>query len=117
MKKILIPTLLLTACFSLTGCVAAAVGTGAAVGGYAVAKDKGPVGQYTSDSVITSKIKTKFIANSELKSLNISVATNNGHVTLTGTVPTFAMRQTAISIASKTEGVKSVNVTNLVTTR
>jgi hyperosmotically inducible periplasmic protein len=94
-----------------SGCVALLVGGGAA-GGYAVAKDKGTVGQYTDDSIITSKIKTKFLADIHLKSYNISVTTDQRVVTLTGTVPTPEMRQQAINIVRHTEGVKAVNVTN-----
>jgi hyperosmotically inducible periplasmic protein len=97
---------------SLAGCAAALIGGGAAAGGYAVAKDKGPVGQYTEDSVITSKIKTKFLADIHLKSYNISVSTNNRIVTLTGTVPNEGMKRLAIHTAQSTKGVKAVNVTN-----
>ncbi len=96
----------------LTGCVAAVVGGGAAVGGYTVAKDRGTIGQYTDDSVITSKIKTKYLADIHLKSYNISVSTHDGAVTLTGTVSTYKMRALAIDTARNTAGVKSVNVTN-----
>jgi hyperosmotically inducible protein len=96
---------------SLQACVAAAIGGGAA-GGYAVAKDRGTVGQYTSDSIITSKIKTKYLADIHLKSYNISVTTESGHVTLTGSVPTAQMRASAIADARNTVGVRSVNVTN-----
>lgn len=98
----------------LQACVAAAVGGGAAVGGYAVAKDKGAVGQYTSDSIITSKIKSKYLADIHLKSYNISVTTDSGHVSLTGSVPTAKMRESAIEDARNTAGVKSVNVTNFI---
>lgn len=98
--------------FVLSGCVAAAVGTGAAVGGYALAKDKGTVGTYTDDSVITSKIKGKYLADIHLKAYNISVSTYNGAVVLAGSVPNAEMWQKAIEIAQTTQGVKSVNVTN-----
>ena len=96
---------------SLSGCVAVLLG-GGAVGGYAVAKDKGSVGQYTDDSVITSKVKSKFLADIHLKSYNISVSTHQGIVTLTGTVPTKEMRADAIRTVQATKGVRAVNVTN-----
>lgn len=111
MNKIMQLSIIILA-FSLTGCVPAVVGAGAAAGGYAVAKDKGSVGKYASDSVITSKIKAKYLANVDLKSYNISVMTQNGEVILSGSVPSEAMRKNAIFIAQTTEGVKSVNVTN-----
>jgi hyperosmotically inducible periplasmic protein len=112
MNKIIPCALLISIAVGLNGCVVAAVGGGAAVGGYAVAKDKGTVGQYTSDSIITSKIKSKYLADIHLKSYNISVTTQSGHVTLTGSVPTAQMRASAIEDARSTAGVKSVNVTN-----
>lgn len=96
----------------ITGCIPVLVGGGAAAGGFAVAKNKGPVGQYTNDSVITSKVKGKLLAEKHLKSANISVTTNDGVVTLTGTVPTEEMRDLAIDITRHTAEVKAVNVTN-----
>ena len=110
--KIIKYALFIAIAASLQGCIAAAVGGGAAVGGYAVAKDKGSVGQYASDSLITSKIKAKYLADIHLKSYNISVTTESGNVTLTGSVPTAKMRESAIEDARNTAGVKSVNVTN-----
>lgn len=109
--KIKIIILMLFAALSLTGCMAAVVGA-TATGAYAVGKDKGPVGQYADDAVITSKIKAKYLADINLKSYNISVVTHDGAVTLTGTVPTVAMRDDAIVLARHTTGVKLVNVTN-----
>lgn len=98
---------------SITGCIPLVLGGAGAAGGYAVAKDKGPVGQYTDDSVITSKVKAKFVADSRLQSYNISVATDKGIVILTGAVPTQEMRNVAVSIATSVHGVRAVNVTNL----
>lgn len=96
----------------LAGCIPLLLGAGAAGGGYALAKDKGPAGTYTDDSIITSKIKSKYVADIHLKSYNISVSTYGGEVILTGKVPDEEMRQKAIHVAQTTEGVKSVNVTN-----
>jgi hyperosmotically inducible protein len=113
LKKIL-SVVIVSMPFLLSGCVAAAVGTGAAVGGYALAKDKGKVGTYTDDSVITSKIKGKYVADIHLKAFNISVSTYDGVVVLTGKVPNEEMRKKAIEIAQNTSDVKAVNVTNFV---
>lgn len=99
-------------CALLSGCVPALVAGGAA-GGYYLAKDKGPVGQYTDDSVITSKIKTKYVGDLALKSLGISVSTNHGIVSLVGHVKTHRLRSRAIGIAENTKGVRGVNATNL----
>lgn len=113
-QKIASMVVAITIPFLLSGCVAAAVGAGAAAGagGYVLAKDKGAAGTYADDSVITSKIKGKYIADIHLKSYNISVSTYEGVVVLTGSVPDEEMRQKAIQIAQNTANVRSVNVTN-----
>ncbi|MGH8427857.1 MAG: BON domain-containing protein [Gammaproteobacteria bacterium] len=64
--------------------------------------------QVVSDSAITAKIKAKLAANSGLSSLNIHVETNNGVVTLSGTVGTDAQLNLANQIALDTDGVKGV---------
>ncbi|HVV69563.1 MAG TPA: BON domain-containing protein [Gammaproteobacteria bacterium] len=112
MKIILKLLAVLFLSLTMTGCVAVLLGGGAAAGGYAVAKDKGPVGQYTDDSVITSKVKARLLAEKDMKSYKISVTTNDGVVTLTGSVPTEDMRMRAITIARDTAEVRAVNVTN-----
>jgi hyperosmotically inducible protein len=96
----------------ITGCLPA-VAVGGAGGGYYLAKDKGSAGQYTDDSVITSKIKSKFLADSEIKSFNVSVNTTNKVVTLAGKVPTLAMKQRAIAIAAQTKEVRQVDAHTL----
>ena len=111
-KKTIPMLVVIMAPFLLSGCIAAAVGTGAAVSGYALAKDKGTAGTYAEDSVITSKIKGRYIADINLKSYNISISTYDGVVMLTGSVPNEGMRQKAIEIAQNTANVRSVNVTN-----
>ncbi len=102
-----------TALISLGGCAAALVGGGVA-GGYTVAKDKGTIGQTTDDSVITSKIKAKYLADAKLKSLGINVSTNNNVTVLTGNVPTCNMKKRAYRIALHTKGVASVDASKLV---
>jgi osmotically-inducible protein OsmY len=62
-----------------------------------------------SDSAITAAIKGKYIADPNIKSLNIHVKTNNGHVTLTGIVPNIAMKNLAVSLAQNTDGVTKVH--------
>lgn len=95
----------------LGGCAAALVGAGA-TGGYYAAQNK-EVGQYADDSVITGKLKAKYIKDFSLRSLNISVATSQSVVTLTGNVSSKTLRNHAISVAKKTSGVKSVDASNL----
>lgn len=65
-------------------------------------------GEVLDDSVITSKIKSSFLANSEVKGLDIGVVTNKGVVQLSGFAESRAQMDRAIQIAGNVEGVKSV---------
>src|SRR3990172_5704774 len=67
------------------------------------------VGEKIEDASITSAIKMKF-ANDELVSAsNINVDTNDGHVTLNGTVASQAEATRAVQIGRSVDGVKSVH--------
>lgn len=112
MRKISTALAGISICLLISGCAPALIAGGAA-GGYVIAKDKGVVGRYTDDSVITSKIKAKYIGDLALKSLAISVSTNHGVVSLVGHVPNYNVRAHAIRIARYTKGVVAVNATNL----
>ncbi len=92
----------------LSGCTAMLVG-GAAVGGYQLGKDERPPGVVASDSAITTKIKSKYVADSVVSVFNIGVRTWEGTVTLSGTVGSYAARDQALALAKDTGGVKSVN--------
>lgn len=109
-RLILVSLLTAMTASSLTGCLAVAAGGTA---GYLVATHKNSVGNYASDSTITSKIKAKYLANSHIKSLNLSVSTAHGVVSLSGTVPTHTMKSLAIKIARQTSGVRGVNAGSL----
>jgi hyperosmotically inducible periplasmic protein len=76
--------------------------------GDATAATAGRVGDVASDAMLTSSIKTKMLADSDVAALKIDVDTQNGVVTLTGNVKTAAERDEALRIARETEGVKSV---------
>jgi hyperosmotically inducible protein len=76
--------------------------------GDAAAATAGRVGDVASDAMITSSLKTKFLADPDVAALKIDVDTTNGIVTLTGNVKTAAERDEALRIARETEGVKSV---------
>ena len=85
----------------------------ASVSGVRVVDDQLKVGSAGAqatleDSAITTKIKTEILANTDLRRSDISVATNNGVVTLTGTVPSQEMRQLAVDLARHTGGVTHV---------
>lgn len=92
----------------LGGCAALMVG-GAAVGGYQLGKDEREPGVVAADSAITTKIKSKYVADSVVSVFNIGVRTWEGTVTLSGTVGSYIARDKAEAIAKGTGGVKAVN--------
>jgi hypothetical protein len=92
--------------FLLGGCVWLLVG-GAAEGGYVAGKSQS-AGQTIRDQDITTSIKTKMIANSDVSARNINVDTDNGIVTLRGTVKTKKEGTIAEKIARTTKGVRKV---------
>src|ERR1043166_982636 len=63
------------------------------------------VGQGLDDTVITGKIKTKFVGDEQVKATDINVTTNNGVVVLEGTVPSAIAKRRALTLARETEGV------------
>jgi hyperosmotically inducible protein len=67
------------------------------------------VGSWIDDVMISSKVKTKLIANSEIKAGNIDVSSSQGVVTLLGRVRTELVKRDAERIARGTAGVKDVN--------
>jgi osmotically-inducible protein OsmY len=62
-----------------------------------------------SDGAVTAKIKTQFLANTDLRGADIKISTNNGVVTLTGTVPSHELRALAVDLARHTGGVVRVD--------
>ena len=72
----------------------------------ATAADK--VTTAVDDSALTAKVKAALLAEPGLKSMQISVDTKNGTVTLSGSVDTAASRDRAKELASSVSGVASV---------
>ena len=66
------------------------------------------IGEAASSAWITTKIQGKYFADSLVKARRIDVTTNNGVVTLTGTVSSPQEQQKAVEIARSTEGVRRV---------
>jgi len=95
--------------FLLSGCTALLVG-GAAVGGYQLGKDEREPSVVASDSAITTKIKSKYVADSIVSAFNVGVRTYEGTVTLTGTVSSYVARDQAVRLAKETKGVALVNM-------
>ena len=91
---------------SLSGCFWMAVG-GAAEGGY-VAGQKEGTGTVVSDQWITTKVKSRLIADSKVKARNIQVITTDGVVTLRGIVFSRQEEKRALHLAEDTKGVKKV---------
>jgi hyperosmotically inducible protein len=71
-------------------------------------KPKQSVGEYASDAVVTTKVKAAIVADKSLSALDVAVETNNGVVTLTGTVASAAQSDNATHAARGVEGVKQV---------
>ena len=65
-------------------------------------------GAAAANATLTTKVKTKFLADERVSGLKIDVDSNNGVVTLTGTVATAAEKNAAVALAKGTDGVKSV---------
>ncbi|MFC4277632.1 BON domain-containing protein [Achromobacter aloeverae] len=91
---------------------AATLGLGAAVTSIAYAADDGKpkqsVGEYTSDAVVTTKVKSEIVGSPALSALDIAVETNNGVVTLTGSVASAAQSDEATRVTRGVKGVTQV---------
>jgi len=67
------------------------------------------VGSWVDDVMISSKVKSKLIANTEIRAADIDVSSSQGVVTLIGRVSSAKIKSDAERIARETKGVKSVN--------
>ena len=99
--------LLLITCFTIYGCGAAAVG-GAAYGGYKGATDERSIGTMVDDSVISTTVKTRMIADEFVKARHIDVDVLNGIVYLVGVVESASQKRMAADIARGVDGVRGV---------
>ncbi|MFI8742589.1 BON domain-containing protein [Stutzerimonas zhaodongensis] len=70
-------------------------------------------GEAMSDTWITTKVKSALLAGDSTPGMEIEVETNNGVVSLSGTVATEAQREMAIDKAKTIEGVKDVSADGL----
>lgn len=69
--------------------------------------------QPVSDTWITTKVKSELATTEGVKSLDISVKTVNGVVTLTGTQPNDLAVKKAVATAQSVKGVNSVDSSGL----
>lgn len=65
-------------------------------------------GEMIDDSLITTKVKTAFVQNKEVKATNIQVETFKGNVQLSGFADSNAEIERAGQLAREVAGVKSV---------
>ena len=61
-----------------------------------------------SNATLTGKIKAKITLDDTLKGASVGVDSNDGAVTLSGTVPTAAQHARVLQLTKETDGVKSV---------
>ena len=110
------------AVFAAAGCATTkntgtAIKEGTTAAGKQVDEKAEVVGGKVEDASITSAIKMKF-ANDELVSAStIDVDTNQGHVTLTGTVGSQAALDRAVQLARSVNAVKSVQPNLTITSK
>ncbi len=69
---------------------------------------KKTAGEAVDDAVITTTVKTEFLADSRVRGLDIDVDTNKGVVELNGSVGSEAESKRAEDIASRVNGVVGV---------
>jgi len=78
------------------------------LGSYATSSSESTT-QYVKSSSITADVKARLLADSDVKSLHITVKTVKGVVTLSGYVETQAQKDKASAIAKEVDGVVTVN--------
>jgi hyperosmotically inducible protein len=76
--------------------------------GMTIKSGKVTIGNQVDDSVVTAKVKSALMADSEVKSLEIAVVTRKGEVQLSGFVGTQTQIDHAIAVTKGVEGVQSV---------
>ncbi|WP_417662902.1 BON domain-containing protein [Pseudomonas sp.] len=72
-------------------------------------------GEVVTDTWITSKVKSTFLADDSLSALDIKVETNKGVVSLSGVVASDAERDLAVAKTKEVNGVKDVSADGLKT--
>ena len=65
-------------------------------------------GEFVDDSLITTKVKAKFVEDKTVSALNVNVETFKGTVQLSGFANSAAEADRAVQLARETKGVKSV---------
>ncbi len=94
-------------CAGLGGCVVAAIGAGAAGGGYVLGQERGAGGTF-SDTGIKSELEADYVGTNSSIEKYVDINVFEGRVLLTGNVPNPDLRDQAVQIAWKVGGVKEV---------
>lgn len=68
----------------------------------------GATSAYADDAMITTMVKTALIEDKQVRSLKISVTTEQGVVKMSGTVPNAEVGNRALQLATTVQGVKGV---------
>lgn len=71
------------------------------------------MGQAASDAWITTKVKSELAATKGVKSMDVTVRTTDGVVTLIGVLPSKTAVEKAVAAAKSVKGVKSVDASAL----
>lgn len=66
-------------------------------------------GDKFSDAWITTQVKSRLLADDDVKGMDINVSTKNGEVILAGLLPSRAMHDKVVLITHRVEGVRGVN--------
>jgi hyperosmotically inducible periplasmic protein len=91
-----------------SGCAVVLVGAAAAAGGYYLGKDDRSPARIAEDGTITTRVKSKLVADKYVDAFAINVDTNDGVVTLYGSVGTRFEREQAERLAGSVSGVQRV---------
>jgi hyperosmotically inducible protein len=79
----------------------------------APAEHSATAGEAVSDGWITTKVKSELATTKGVKSMDVTVRTTNGVVTLTGVLATKTQVRKAIAAAKSVKGVKDVDASGL----
>jgi osmotically-inducible protein OsmY len=89
-------------------CVLLGVAGGTMLAGCAGSPTSKSTGDVVDDSLITTKVKAKFVGDPAVSALNIKVDTFKGNVQLSGFANNATEMERAVSLARDVDGVKSV---------
>lgn len=89
-------------------CLAAIIAA-AALTACGTAPGQKTAGEYIDDATTTTRIKSAFVADDQVKALDIGVKTYKGNVELTGYADNMQEMQRAVTLARATPGVTSVH--------